>query len=31
MVAAIAGHVTYNGMLLVILALATMSGVTPGG
>ena len=29
MVAAIAGHVTYNGILLVLVALATMNGVTP--
>jgi membrane protease YdiL (CAAX protease family) len=29
MVAAIAGHVTYNGLLLVLVALAAMSGVEP--
>ena len=29
MVGAIAGHVTYNGILLVLVALATMSGATP--
>lgn len=31
MVAAITGHVTYNGILLVLVALATMGGVTTGG
>ena len=31
MVAAITGHVTYNGILLVLIALAAMSGVTPSG
>lgn len=31
MVAAIAGHVTYNGMLLVLVALASMSGATAQG
>jgi membrane protease YdiL (CAAX protease family) len=31
MVAAIAGHVTYNGILLVLTALALMSGATPDG
>ncbi len=31
MVAAITGHVTYNGILLVLVALAAMSGVTPNG
>jgi membrane protease YdiL (CAAX protease family) len=31
MVAAIAGHVTYNGILLVLTALAIMSGATPDG
>lgn len=29
MAGAIAGHVTYNGILLVLVALATMSGATP--
>lgn len=31
MVAAITGHVTYNGILLVLVAVATMNGVTPSG
>lgn len=31
MVAAIAGHITYNGILLVLVALAATSGVRPGG
>jgi len=31
MVAAIAGHVTYNGLLLVLVALAAMSGIEPPG
>jgi len=30
-VASIAGHVTYNGILLVLVALAAMGGATPGG
>lgn len=30
-VAAIAGHITYNGILLVLVALAAMSGARPGG
>jgi membrane protease YdiL (CAAX protease family) len=31
MVAAITGHVTYNGILLVLVAIAAMNGVTPSG
>ena len=30
-IAAITGHVTYNGILLVLVALATMNGITPNG
>ena len=31
MVAAITGHITYNGILLVLVAIAAMNGVTPSG
>jgi membrane protease YdiL (CAAX protease family) len=31
MVASITGHVTYNGILLVLVAIAAMNGVTPNG
>jgi membrane protease YdiL (CAAX protease family) len=31
MVAAVAGHITYNGVLLALLALASMNGISPSG